>query len=889
MESFQTEGTRSAAIKKILSTSNATDLFDLYCVDMECQVLVAQGDGHILSREYKGPTHLRYTNDRETWYSFRIPKNAMSEPVYVDGPMTFDLAAHVEAIGMTGWNWAEKKSIFVAYDFDSIIDHKEGLHLSELEEIKERAMAIPYVTVRYSTSGKGLHLYVFIDSEEMVANHTEHAAIARSILNKMSSDAGFNFSAKVDVCGGNMWAWARKMIGTDGLKIIKQGDTLADIPPNWRDHLPVIQKRTTRITLGDQQDLLTERRNVPIDAGHMAIMKALEGTLSWWDADRNLLVTHTASLKAVHSELGLKGIFDTVSTGKAAGQDYNCFCIPLPNSAFVVYRFSETAEHVTWLRDSRGVSYAYFNREADLRTLARAHGGVEREKGGYLFDTVESATLVLEPLGIFPQISKKLYSRQTLIQMHKDGRIIVKIAREPMDDPMVGWEVTKDKMWTRIYSAAYKVQTDMIPQSASIDDTVRHIVDSSGNDGGWVLRANDTWHAEPLVHVRMALKSQGYSAKELEHAIGDSVINCWTEVNKPFAPEYPGNREWNRDTPKIIVTPSINEDRNYPSWLSILQHCGQSLDLAVSADKWCKNSGIHSGADYLKCWIASLFQYPTKPLPYLFFYGPQNSGKSIFHEALSLLFHPGYARADNAIMNPSGFTGELRNAVLCVIEETDLKQNKMAYNRIKDWVTSLQFVVHTKGQTPYQIPNVTHWVQCANDRQACPIFPGDTRIVVSEVPMLSQQIPKDIFLSRLRAEAPDFIAEVLSLELPPPVDRLNIPPVSSEQKMIVMEANTNLLDAFIRENVHHVPGCCVKVGDFISAFHATLDPVDQVYWTKIQIAKNMPSKFPKGRLVGETTLSYGNMSLKKEEPKEFQFVLTSSGVLIPYIRTTENA
>ena len=884
MQSFQPVGTRSAAIKQMLKQSNAEDLYDLYSVDMECQVLVAQDNGYILSKEYRGPGGLRYTNDRETWFSFRIPKNAMSEPEYFDSPMSFDLAEHAEAIGMTGWNWADRRSIFVAYDFDSLLGHSDGLTLSEIEEVKHKAFEIPWVTVRKSTSGTGIHLYVFLDFKETVNNHTEHAALARSILNKMSAVAGYNFSAKVDICGGNMWCWARKMIGTDGLTILKEGCTLSEIPPNWRDHVPVIQKKSTRIILDDGNKLstaLNERRYVTLDEIHKQIIGRLDGTLSWWDADRNLLVTHTASLKRIHEELDLKGVFDTVAEGKLEGQDYNCYCLPLTEGAFIVYRFSEVVEHPMWFRDSRGISYCYFNRDPDLKTMARVYQGIEREKGGFIFESAEVACQVLEPLGIYPNVDLKYTQRQTIIQEHKDGRIIVKILREDMDTPLEGWEPTKDKRWTRIFTPMKKAPTDLIPRSIALNDSIRHIVDQADSDAGWVIQAQDGWNTEPLVHIRAALKSMGYATKEIDYIIGTSITNCWIEVSKPFLPEYPGNREWNRNAPQLSVEPSVSEERSYPHWMSILRHCGQSLDLAVAEDEWCRTHGIHHGSDYLKCWVASLFQKPEAPLPYLFLYGPQNCGKSIFHEALSLLFNPGYVRADLAVTNAGGFTGELANAVLCVIEETDLRNNKVAYNRIKDWVTSLELVIHRKGSTPYQIRNVTHWIQCANDRQACPIFPGDSRIVVMEVPELSAITPKDFLISSLKSEAPDFLAEVLSLDLPPSPDRLNLPPITSEQKVVVMESNTDALERFLSENVHHVYGEYILVKDMYESFTSSLDPQEQVTWgSKIRMGKEMPSKYPKGRLVTNNQVAFGNCSFEKKEHTPFIYVLTERGSLL---------
>ncbi len=86
--------TRTQAIKKFLLTAcvdNCPDLAELYSHDMEVQVNVAQDDGVIVSKEFKGPIGLTYSNDLETWYTFRIPKNAMTEPKYEDRNMNYEI------------------------------------------------------------------------------------------------------------------------------------------------------------------------------------------------------------------------------------------------------------------------------------------------------------------------------------------------------------------------------------------------------------------------------------------------------------------------------------------------------------------------------------------------------------------------------------------------------------------------------------------------------------------------------------------------------------------------------------------------------------------------------------------------------------------------------
>ncbi|NJO83654.1 MAG: hypothetical protein HC828_13180 [Blastochloris sp.] len=163
---------------------------------------------------------------------------------------------------------------------------------------------------------------------------------------------------------------------------------------------------------------------------------------------------------------------------------------------------------------------------------------------------------------------------------------------------------------------------------------------SSGEDAGWGIQANSEWRIEPLAHVKAALASMGIPGKDITSTIGNSVFKAWKLVNKPFQPEYPGDREWNRRAAQLVCIPSDKDDLEYGYWTRILNHCGSGLDLAIKKDPWCQANGIVSGGDYLKCWIASLIQKPSEPLPYLFFYNEaENTGKSIFHEALATIVH----------------------------------------------------------------------------------------------------------------------------------------------------------------------------------------------------------------------------------------------------------
>lgn len=379
--------TRTEAIKNFLTAKTFSDLAALYNSNMEVQVSVAQDGGDNLEKEYKGRRYTVFTDGLSEWKSFRIPLNANSDPEDNDGPMAYNLEAHAEGIGTTGWDWMHRVSKWVGFDFDSISGHAEAhrgkLTDEELLEVKRKAMEIPWVTVRTSTSGKGIHLYVFLP-DVPTANHTEHAALARAILAQMSAIVGFDFRAKVDACGGVLWLWHRKMRGTDGLTLLKQGATLLDIPPDWKDNVNVVigKRRRTMPQIIQVEDKRTDRDRlfdeltgleVPLDSEHNRLINWLrEQGAPWsWNKDKHMLVTHTYWLKEAHKALGLKGPFETVSTGRNKTHDINCFAYALRNGAWVVRRFTlGVAEAATWHKDKGGWTRCYLNRDP----LAKGRG-----------------------------------------------------------------------------------------------------------------------------------------------------------------------------------------------------------------------------------------------------------------------------------------------------------------------------------------------------------------------------------------------------------------------------------------------------------------------------------------------------------------------------------
>jgi hypothetical protein len=1199
--------TKTEAIAKMLRASTHLDLANLYSFDMEVQVNVAQDGGERVEGEYKGKKWQGWTDGTTTWKSFRIPFKANTEPEFTDSEMRWDLAAHAEAIGMTGWDWKNKVSRWVAFDFDAIIGHSDKhtkkLSNEELEKVKKAAMDVDWVTVRKSTAGKGIHLYVFLD-EVPTNTHTEHAALARAILGKLSALTGYDYVSKVDTCGGNMWVWARKMKGTDGLTLIKKGSILEEVPANWRDHVKVVNGSRRKnlpqdIESASQVDVFEEltgrQPRVPLDDDHKKLIEYLkkENALWWWDQDNHMLVSHTWWLKKAHQDLQLKGVFDTLSAGKDlntqncfagntevmtktgpqkirdlvgwqellvrlpdgrqqwqrveiksfgmqkvaclifgdktscyvtenhkwliqrngkvdpyqrvfttdlkpgktelpmakiniayepdklmyargfvygdgwqesdqkrctvaffkndkdlkslfypiakitqrkingsyvdaatelpadwkelpecktpaealgfilglasadgfvanhiqifqsneqtleairkialfaglraynirtygrpgvykdqyanAKQAYalsietynvkrewfarrdhrekliirkksnsktvisygmnphveevfcaivpswhnfalangvftgNCFMYPNRRGAWSVRRFGQgVQEHDCWSQDASGWTRCYYNREADLPTAAKSYGGLEDTKGAFQFREAETAMKAAQLLGVHLNIQGHYVSRETKLKYHKDGRLQVTIERKDSDrsEEMAGWLPEKDK-WVRLYNTQSQAKQEV--EVGSYDDMLRHLV-SGGEDAGWVIKSDLEWCAEPLTHVVKALSSTGLKGEEVTAVVGGAVLRPWRLVNKPFQSEYPGDREWNRHAAQFKFTPTQDLDNlQYPTWQKILNHCGEGLNEGVKKNAWCRSAGIATGADYLKCWIASMLREPNQPLPYLFFHSKeQNTGKSSFWESISLLLTKGYQKAEAALTSQQGFNDELHGAILCSVEEIDLRNNKIAYNRIKDWVTGRELLIHPKGGTPYQTVNTTHWVQCSNDYQACPIFGEDTRIVMIQVKPLAPAdlIPRKQLTVLLEKEAPDFLAEVLNLEIPPSNDRLNLPAIETEDKLMVQSLGRNELEVFIDECCTPSPGAWIKFSDFYAKFQEKCDPNAVNKWTKIRVGKEIPIAYPKGRSRKDAQFYIGNIAFNGTTPEvkpNMKYVLT---------------
>ncbi|MEX0938326.1 MAG: primase-helicase family protein [Pirellulales bacterium] len=330
------------------------------------------------------------------------------------------------------------------------------------------------------------------------------------------------------------------------------------------------------------------------------------------------------------------------------------------------------------------------------------------------------------------------------------------------------WE-RKGKNWKRVWPYVEPVDVDL----EDFDSWLRCVETQDSPLDRWQMKlADGRWHKRDTYEVRLVLQSRGLSATEASETIGGLVMEPWKLVAKPFVEHEDSEkaREIN-DGPQLSRKPKSGDIKH---WRMIFEHISRDL----------------GNPDWIPQWLAFILRHPNEPLPYLFLFGPQDSGKSILHEAFALLVTKGVVKADKSLK--SDFNGELEGAVLCVVEETNVNSSASA-NRIKEVVTAKQLCIRRMRTDSYMVPNSTHWIQCANSAEECLILPGCSRIQAVEVKRPDKPIPKKILLERLTDEVPAVLDYLMELPLPTVEGRLGLPLIQTNTMKAVKESHTEPL------------------------------------------------------------------------------------------------
>ncbi len=604
-----------------------------YGTDLELQIMAIPGEPLAGGKGY--------TDGINKWYDLRLPRNDGKDP-FINWP----IGEKTRLIGASGWDYVNQVSRWVGFDFDSKIGHASDVGLSneDLEQVKANGAIVPFLETRNSTGGiGGLHFYATLAEPLVARNRAEHRQNAFLVLAEASKFCGFNFQEYVDCVGGMLWFDSIKQ-NPQSFKLLSAATEAFEMPTSWtpsavsRPPISIPQPQSVSDDIFDK--LAQPFPPVELDDQHKQLRAKLgELGCSNWDTANRLLRTHTVLLKAAHTELNLRGTFETTSPGTRT-HDANCFAYPMPGGAWRVFRFSGAAEHPSWTHEGGKVSC--------------------------VFNPVE-------------------------------------------------------------------------PKADGYDSQVRCLKNVGGNPEGWaILNKAGEWEAKNRSSIRPVLISFGCSKSESDSVIGHLERDSWTVESVPFAPEYPGGRRWNRKAAQLTCKPVKG---SHPHWDLILDHVGNSLDAHLTGTEFA------TGREYLQAWFASVIRHPFQPLPYLFVCGPENSGKSILHEAFRLLVTSGVERADRALT--ADFNGELEGCVVAVVEEKDMSESKIR-DKIKDYVCGQTIAIRRMRTDVYQVANSTHWIQCANDKAYCPIFAGDTRVTALYVPGQREKFQRLSYCNALR-------------------------------------------------------------------------------------------------------------------------------------------
>jgi hypothetical protein len=420
--------------------------------------------------------------------------------------------------------------------------------------------------------------------------------------------------------------------------------------------------------------------------------------------------------------------------------------------------------------------------DTTFSAACKRHGGSPSATRRAFYFPAATVTPLLADLGFDATLPAIFADREIAIEHTRNGHIVISTPQQERDSPPAQWRDDCKGRWQHVIGHF----RDKVEAPLCEMDILLRCLSASGHPAGWAARlADGRWCRKTAGSTKTILQNIGYTKPEAEQVMGRLEQHPWSLTHRPFALEEDHSRRaWNIDAPQYRYQPL---EGPHPSWDLIFSHIGHSLDSHIPSTL----GTIRTGADYLRAIFASILREPFEPTPYLFLFGPENSGKSTLHEAFELLVTRGVVKADRALTSQSDFNGELAGAILCVVEEKDIATCPGAYAKIKDAVTARQLSIRKMRTDSYMVANSTHWFQSANTSAACPIFPGQTRIQPIRVDAIESDIPKSQLMARLAAEGPAIMFTLLSMELPKAGGRLALPIIDTPEARNLADRNVD--------------------------------------------------------------------------------------------------
>jgi hypothetical protein len=673
------------------------------------------------------------------------------------------------AFGTAYWEWTAARQHTVGIDIDTSDNHAKGLTAGQVGAALEAVQRVTWLEARRSSGGKGLHVFPKFSQPVEVVSRAEASALARAVLTLASREAEFDFKAVKDCAGGNMWIY-KNDAAPNAYEVVKEATSSldpSDLTPGWRDAKEAC-KHKVRFAPS----------NVPLSPEHLAVEKQIHetGYSMIYRHDIGCYHVHTYALQLAHQKHGYRGHFATTSLGSDPGQP-NAYMFPLPGGAFVVKRFGNAKEDMSWF-DSPNGQYAFLNVDVPF-DKAIQHFAMNKTSKGFAFGATNLEAM-FKATGIKLELPTVFAGRTLFVKTAKGiGQITVE--KHDLDPQIQDWTAT-GKTWQRSFAIPSIPDAFAQADVLRVSDLVRAVTTDTESDK-WCIKTDGEWIGTSAREVGNVLASHGIAPGI---AMGRMRQEPYWLVFEPFQDEYLSGRRWNREAPQLACPP-VDVAGETPTWDAIFSHIGSGLDEDIAIDEECNRLGITSGAQYLKLWTKLLIEKPEQRTPYLFLTSRQNNtGKTSLGASMSYLINPGVAEINSEALVDK-FTGEFEGKVLCLIEELDLRdERKKAYAMLKRVLTSKTLTIRKMRTDAYNVPNFTHFLHTANDANFVPVETEDMRIVMITVPPITQFIESGTFEEGVKREAPSMLRKLLDMTLSAPSGRFWLPVVQTSLKESVL-------------------------------------------------------------------------------------------------------
>ncbi|HEY1601478.1 MAG TPA: hypothetical protein VGG64_17895 [Pirellulales bacterium] len=311
--------------------------------------LVSEGLDPITTRLIKPGLEFQFwLDDRPR----RIPIGRNSgEPVFGGELVTVNqLRKRLGLVGVTGWHWQTKQTLFIILDFDAK-DHAAG-HLEEvLARVIDAARRLGWCWVRRSKGGRGFHVVVSLSRPLPAESGTEHQHNAATIVDRMCEEAAFNFRDCLDCAGVVGYVWAPK-VAPNAFEIIVE-------PTCLTPEIDAGLIATGQQNKGKRQSASSDPPAAELNEQHLADIRKMREAGFIADYSDGRLLCHSKGFEALYAEHGRPGKYRSRSAGRYPTKP-NAFAFPVDDGGWTVSRFNITpsAECECWYANAQGFATA---------------------------------------------------------------------------------------------------------------------------------------------------------------------------------------------------------------------------------------------------------------------------------------------------------------------------------------------------------------------------------------------------------------------------------------------------------------------------------------------------------------------------------------------------